>query len=115
MIEKAPPVARFRLPPVRVRPPPKVEVAVPVAVKLFTVSAPAITADPFTPNVVPGVVEPRPTLPFERMVKTEEVAPAVGSAKMDRRERLESEEVAEIVRMDAGEDVPIPKYCAELG
>lgn len=115
MIEKAPPVARLTLPEVRLIPPPKVEVAVEVAVKYEAVSTLAMTAEPFTPSKVPGVVVPIPTLPFDRTVRAVVVAPAVGSAKMDRRERLESEEVAEIVRMDAGEDVPIPRYCAELG
>jgi len=45
------------------RPPLKVEVAVVVAKNWVAVTAPVKTADPFTPRVVPGVVEPIPTLP----------------------------------------------------
>jgi hypothetical protein len=47
--------------------------------------------------------------PFEAMEKALVVAPAVGSANTEKSGRLESEEVAEMVRREAGEVVPIPK------
>ena len=52
---------------------------------------------------------PNPTLPFEVIVKAVVVAPADGSAKTERRERLERDEVAEMVRRDIGEVVPMPR------
>lgn len=109
LIEKAPPVARLMLPEVRESPPPKVEVAVEVEMKFDAVSCAPKSPEPETENVAPGVVVPTPTFPFERTVKAVVVAPLVGSAKTERRERLESEEVAEMVRREAGEVVPMPK------
>jgi len=58
---------------------------------------------------VPGVVVPMPTLPEELTVKAVVVAPDVASAKIEKRGRFESEEVAEIVNKEVGEVVPTPK------
>ena len=55
-----------------------------------------------------GVVVPIPTFPFDSTVNAVVVAPEVGSAKTEKRERFESEEVAETVRMERGEVVPRP-------
>jgi hypothetical protein len=67
-----------------------------------------------TEKAKPGVEVPTPTLPFESTVRAVVVAPDVGSAKTESRERLEREEVALIVKRDAGEVVPMPKKEAML-
>lgn len=53
--------------------------------------------------------------PEELTESAVEVAPAVPSATMERRERLESEEVAETVSTESGDEVPRPSRVAELG
>jgi hypothetical protein len=86
-----------------------------VAVKEEALTEAPTTTAPETPREVPGVVVPIPTLPFERTVKAVEVAPRVGSAKMEKRFLLERDEVAETVRSAVCVlmvDVPMPRYEA---
>ena len=86
-----------------------VKATVPVAVKPPVERLPENRALPWTEKAEAGVEVPNPTLPFERTVRAGEVAESVGSAKMESSGRLEREEVAEIVRSDAGAVVPMPR------
>ena len=95
----------------RDNPPPKVEVAVvDVAMKVEALTESANTPLPVTPRVVPGVVVPIPTLPFESTVRAVVVAPLLASAKTENKERLEREEVAVTVSRELGELVPTPTF-----
>ena len=65
-------------------------------------------------RIEPGVLVPIPTNPLESTVSAVVVAEAVGSAKMENRERLEREDVADTVSREKGEDVEIPKFPVEV-
>jgi len=69
---------------------------------------------PATERSCPGDVVPIPTFPPEVTVRAVVVALVLGSANIEKRGRLESEEVAEIVKTEIGEVVPIPKLPVEV-
>lgn len=90
------------------RDPNKVEVAVvdvPVKyepIKLLPKMSPA------TDSAWPGVVVPMPTLPLDRTVNALVVALVAGVANIENREKFDSDEVAETVNTERGDEVPKP-------
>lgn len=103
------------------RPPVKVLVAVEVEVTTPVVMEPEVRAEKteeaerrMLAKKLVEVALVKVVPPFESMTKAVVVAPAVGSAKTERSGRLLSEEVAEIVKREAGEVVPMPTTEAKV-